>query len=237
MSEPPKLNDQQVTGESVRIDWTYTWIDPKRIEAGELLAPVKLSSELAGKFAAMHLVLEDLNFALESFEAADRLGIPNVGELHSKALIFSGVVAYARCFGSGVRERVDFKSYQAQHLDLDEEIHEYLMALRNKHVAHSVNSFEVCTAIAMIVGDPQKGWREASAIGVSKQLQVGITATQLKKAVEHLSKLRSYVASTLEVQRLKLYDEFRAEYAAGKQFPMAPLYAVADRDRVSERCA
>src|SRR5687767_9140301 len=103
MSESEDVQAISTQGEAFSSDFSFTWIDPSPIEAGEFIAPARLSSESARVFAALHLILGDLAFAEECLKAADAIGIPDDTSLHSKALIFSGVVGYARCFKSGVR--------------------------------------------------------------------------------------------------------------------------------------
>ena len=58
-----------------------------------------------------------------------------------EALSAAAVVRYARCFNSGKRDRLKHDLFNAapQHV---KEAHEYFIAVRSKHVAHSVNVFE-----------------------------------------------------------------------------------------------
>jgi hypothetical protein len=61
--------------------------------------------------------------------------------LEWEALSAAACVKYARCFVSGVRSSLDPKLLQA-----DDELrmtHDFVLELRNKHIGHSVNSFEV----------------------------------------------------------------------------------------------
>jgi hypothetical protein len=142
MSDPEELHDPSTHGEAFSAECSFTWINPGPIEAGESIVPVKLTSDAARTFAAMHLILGDLEFAEECLKAADDLGIPDNSNLHSKALIFSGVVVYARCFKSGVRGFTLVPSdLTAKGAPFDDNIHQYLIAMRDKHIAHSVNDF------------------------------------------------------------------------------------------------
>jgi hypothetical protein len=58
-----------------------------------------------------------------------------------EALSTAACVAYARCFVSGVRQSLDATLLEVAEAGL-RDTHEFVMHLRNKHVAHSVNSFE-----------------------------------------------------------------------------------------------
>ena len=104
----------------------------------------------------------DLAFAEECLRAADEVGIPDNSKLHSKALIFSGVVGYARCFKTGVRAlTLDPGDLTARGAPFDYDSHRYVIALRDKHVAHSVNDFEQCDAIAVMENLNRYGEMEA----------------------------------------------------------------------------
>src|SRR5258707_9755965 len=91
------------TGEQFNPTWSYQFLDLSRIEAGEFTAPGRIDSELGQEYAALSMIRSDLKFAGECFVSARKLGVPNSAEVLSKALIFSGVVAYARPFVTGVR--------------------------------------------------------------------------------------------------------------------------------------
>ena len=78
--------------------WTFRLIDPPA-EAGETgHAPAILRGDLAREFADLHMVANDLSFALECLKEANKIGLPDSDNLLSKALIFSAVIAYARPF-------------------------------------------------------------------------------------------------------------------------------------------
>jgi hypothetical protein len=94
--------------------WQFRFVDTTTIEAGEFIAPARLSSDLGREYAEWHMVGTDLSFALDCLKEADKLGIPDSENLHSKALIFSAVVAYARPFKTSVRAlRMDAAHFSA----------------------------------------------------------------------------------------------------------------------------
>jgi hypothetical protein len=178
---------------------TFAWINPNPIEAGETIVPAKIASSAGLKFAALYMILADLSFALECLTEANRLGISSAN-LHIRALIFSGVVAYARPFKSGVRAIKltpdTFSSGDVPTFNTD--IHEYLMALRDKHISHSVNEFESCEAIAILVGTPGLGWRDGGAIGVSETQSIGLSRTMVRHAIAHITGAVNFLSTTLE---------------------------------------
>lgn len=219
MSDQEGLYNLQTQGEKFSPECTFTWINPGPIEAGESILPVKLSSGSARVFAALHLILADLEFAEECLKAADNLGIPDDSNIYSKALIFSGIVVYARCFKSGVRElKLNPSELATKGAPFDNDIHKYLIALRDKHVAHSVNDFEQCDAIAVMIGKPGSILRDGSGIGVVRKQMVGISGLLVRKAISHIGALRQFLESELPVKRKALYDEFQANLAKTSTF-------------------
>ncbi|WP_144427544.1 hypothetical protein [Nostoc piscinale] len=236
MSESEDIHEISTQGESFSTELSFKWINPTPIEAGELIAPARLSSEAARIFAALHLILKDLTFAEECWKAADDIGIPDNKNLHSKALIFSGVVGYARCFKSGVRALKLTPTYlYNKGVPFDNEIHDYLIALRDKHVAHSVNDFEQCEAVAIVIGKPDTGWRDGSGIGVVKQRSVGISRTLVQRAISHINSLCQFLETELSAQRVAIYAEFKANFEKTGKWEMTPIIKLSDRSKITER--
>lgn len=236
-SAPPADGQAAHTeGERFTAATEVTWIAPEPIGAGEFIMPVTLSSETARAFAALHLVLKDITFAGEALARADALGIPSDQDIQAKSLIFAAVVAYARPFKSGVRiERLDPADLAAQMEDFDTEIHEYLIALRDKHIAHAVNDFEGCEAVALVVAKPGEKWRDASGVGVVIKQTVGMSRKLVQQAALHIDALKKHIAADLEARRLVVYAEFQADFAQGKQLHAAPLLTLSDRSNVAKR--
>ena len=57
------------------------------------------------------------------------------------ALSSAIAIAYGRCFNKGVRAPLPASVFDMAHDDI-RQTHEYLLMLRNKHIAHSVNAYE-----------------------------------------------------------------------------------------------
>lgn len=237
MTEETSVADEVAReGESLAPEMTFTWINPSRIEAGEFIAPARLSSPQAQSFAAMHLIHRDLTFARDCLAQADQIGIPDATNIQSKALVFSAVVAYARPFKSGVRLiRLSPEQMVEKGVLFDTEIHDYLIALRDKHVAHSVNDYEDCEAIAVVVGKPEAGWRDGSGVGVIVMQSVGLTRNLLRCAMAHIEGLKNAIIADIEAQRIPVYDEFKTVFAKDGKWEIAPLVKLSDRSKVSQR--
>ena len=52
-------------GEQQSPHWSFSFVDLTRIEAGEHIVPAKISGDLACEFAELHMISNDLSFALE----------------------------------------------------------------------------------------------------------------------------------------------------------------------------
>jgi hypothetical protein len=235
MNDLPNTPNFATEGESLSPHWSFKWINPSRIEAGEAIAPARLSTPRAHEFAALNLVSEDLAFAHDCFTAAAQLGIPDSTNLQITSLIFSGVVGYARCFKSGVRKaRLDSSTLKASNVTVDLEVHEYLISLRDKHVAHSVNDFEECEAVAIVVGRPEVGWRDGSGVGVIMKRSVGISASLLKRAIAHIAVVQKIVSNIVEGLRIEVYTEFKESFDKDQKWECAPLVHFSDRSAVAK---
>ncbi|MFD8246929.1 hypothetical protein [Nocardia sp. NPDC059691] len=115
-------------------------------------------------------IVEDLKFAAECF---DRLGAlldqPDDGQalwVERQALFSAAAVAYSRCFGTGVRGKLETAALDRIPQAAPGEarkIHKFICDMRDKHIAHSVSPFEavmICGAV-----QPQDG-QEEPLIGV-----------------------------------------------------------------------
>jgi hypothetical protein len=235
MTESNSTSEDVLLGEIVAPEWSFRWIVEGQVDAGTMIAPAKLNSELARRFADLHLVIDDLSFALDCLTEADKLGMPDPNNLASKALIFSGAVAYARCFHSGVRSvRLNPQDFVGTSVPFDHEIHDYVFELRNKHVAHSVNEFERCVASAVVVRAPKASW-VARGIGVTIQKNIGISRAQLRRAASHIGALRDHLLAEVEALRLTLFEEFTASFREGGGWKMVPILRKVERTKVAKR--
>jgi hypothetical protein len=121
------------------------------------------SSDKANELAALASVLSDLRFARHACELLLAKFPPVAGHedeldepvIVRKSLWNAALVAYARSFATGVRgTRLStdmFNVLGEKALDAVE-AHDYFLAQRNKHVAHSVNRLEDVRVVLM-VGD------------------------------------------------------------------------------------
>jgi hypothetical protein len=107
-----------------------------------------------------------------------------------RSLWTSALVAYARCFASGVRYGLTPEIFSKHEGKLLVEAHKYFIEVRNKHVAHSVNPFEqIKVGVALSPTSSDK--RQIEGI----QTLVGI---QLHGGLEEIEQLRMLTRIALE---------------------------------------
>jgi len=113
---------------------------------------IRLKTPQARALTDASAVLQDLRLAIETLQRLQtELAKTKPDDVLSHALWIAGLNIYARCFSQGRR------------LGLSEELirtagegaldfHQYLLRMRNRHVAHSVNPFEQMVA-GVVVDD------------------------------------------------------------------------------------
>jgi hypothetical protein len=214
--------------------WQFQFFDTTTIEAGEMIVPAKLSGDLAREFAELHMIGADFSFALDCLKESDKLGLPDSENLNSKALIFSAVVAYARPFKTSVRMLRMDAGYFSNLPSFNAETHDYLIAVRDKHVAHSVNDFERSDATGVMVGTPQAKWRPAG-VGVTMMQTIGLSRRIVEQAIIQLTDMRQLVSDHIDRIRPELFQIFCAEFARDGKWEMAPMVQFPDRGNVQKR--
>ena len=224
-------------GQLLISEWSIKWIDPREIEAGSLLAPAKTSGTAGREFAALNMILGDFAFARECFVEADKLGAPNTASTQSKALIFSGVVAYARPFMTTVREvRLEPGFFNGMTPPFDEGLHGYLVDVRSKHVAHSVNEFERCETAAMMVRAPSStDWRIGGGIGVTQTQSIGLTRDHVQQAVAHTANASAFLQVAIDRKGVEVYDNFKAQFEKDGKWEMVPIARMPDQTKSGKR--
>lgn len=222
-------------GETLSPQWVYQFVDLSRVEAGELIAPGKLKGKKAEEFAALQLIRSDLEFALECFEAAQEHGTPEGSNSQCRALIFSRVVAYARPFVTGARAKRLSGNCFADQLSFNVGLHSYLLSLRNKHIAHSVNEFEQCAATTVMVGSPDsKKWRVAG-IGFTRMRAIGLSLALVEQSISQVGAMMKALDSDISQRRSALYEVAHAQFVQNGSWESAPFASFPSRRNVNRR--
>lgn len=105
----------------------------------------RVEFEEAKRFADYISIFQDLNFVLEALNRLRGL----LGEEEPDAVIVqaywaAALVAYVRCFSTGKRTGLSESIYEGIQGPEQSaiEVHRHFKAMRDKHIAHSVNPFE-----------------------------------------------------------------------------------------------
>ncbi len=232
MPDDPKPPEE---GERISPHWTFAYVDLTPIPAGAKIAPAKIGTQAAREFAALQLVLNDLVFARDAFIEADKIGVPDANNTVSKALIFSALVAYARPFKTGVRElKLDASVFTGSGHPFNLELHDFLVAVRDKHVAHSVNEFEMSEAVGIMVGPEQEPWR-AQGIGFTATIAIGLNRKILRAPIAQTESMIAALNSFSDQKRIQLFGDFQAKYAEDGKWEMAPAFKFPMRGNAAKR--
>jgi hypothetical protein len=226
-------DDVEFEGQVFHPSWSYRFIDTDRIEAGQLIFPIEIKGKKGEEFAALHLILNDLEFALNCLREAGKLGIPDEKRTLSKALIFAGLVSYARAFDAGTRGFRTPETFKDTWSDADRELHNYLFYLRQKHIAHSVKS---CDAVGVIVTNKEYNRQKGvTGIGVTMLSAIGITKAKLDQGDAHIDAIIRYVRERIAELGDEIHGELRSHLDSGGAWKMAPLVRLPDPKNVTAR--
>lgn len=145
----------------------------------------KVEFDEARQLADWAAIFQDLSFVLEALNRLRDL-LEAEGEAADPVLLrvywTAGLVAYIRCFASGKR----FGLSESIFADIDGgvEVHRYYKALRDKHIAHSVNPFEQVD-VGVILAPPSAQERKIEGIAT---LSLSLISTTTE-GVEQLQQL------------------------------------------------
>lgn len=223
-------------GEAIAPSWTYRFIDLSEIPAGSKIAPAKIDTEGGKRYAALNQIASDLSYARECLSQADTIGVPSVSDIQSRALIFSGVVAYARPFKTGVRQiRLTTEFFSSLGKLFDSSIHNYLISVRDKHIAHSVNEFETGDATAVVVQVPGGPDWSCRGIGYIGNVVIGLNREIVRGSVVQIDAMLEYLKSKIQIDGDALYLEYKETFDKDHKWDMAPLVRFPDRNNVANK--
>jgi hypothetical protein len=227
--------NKSAKGEFLHPGWSFAFMDLTRIEAGERIVPARFVSENGRRFAARQLIQGDLAFAQNCLTEAVKLGAPDAENVHSRALIFSAVVSYARPFKTGVREiKLEPAAFSEIGDNFDSKIHSHLIAIRDKHIAHSVNELERSETTGVIVGTPETRWRPAG-IGVTHTVTIGLSHEMVQQSLTHITAMMKHLDAQMTAQRVDLFQEFQDQFAKNNgKWDWAPFVRWPNRNNASK---
>ena len=149
------------------------------------------------------------------------------------ALSTAACISYARCFTTGVREALNQALLDSAASEF-RTLHEFVLNLRNKHIAHSVNSFEE-NLVTLHIGEHFASSQEIETVAASNTRVIGLhidVPAQLKRLAEWwLTELDKQMA----VQRAKLLLIARATPLSELKAHGVPQPRVDPSGRVAKR--
>ena len=127
-----------------------------------------------------------------------------------EAIHDAALIRYARCFKQGRRDAFQIPtSWIAEMPERLRETHAQALALRDKHIAHSVNDWEVNVPVAQLVTNKDTGETTVRAIHVTK-LRVLMLGLDDLDTLWHLAKaLADCVVAQMEVLKANLLEDTR----------------------------
>jgi hypothetical protein len=168
----------------------------------------KLDIPEAAAYADLVSITDDLEFVIRACERlhVKMVAAEAVDPVVARALWMSALVAYARCFKTGKRRRLTLEDVKALPLQGDVvEWHWFLMNMRNKHIAHSVNPFEI-VSVGAVVGTAGG----VEAIGHLSMHHIGLEEGGVDQTGLLAVELRKLVVDRIEHQRSQVLEAAQA---------------------------
>lgn len=109
---------------------------------------VKIEGEKAKRLSDLSLHKEDLIFAKSALESINNVHADQ--QLLREALWRTAIIYFIKCFGNGVRFKLQFKTIYKNEPEEAKISFEYFKKLRNKHLIHDENSYSQCKVGAIL---------------------------------------------------------------------------------------
>lgn len=115
-----------------------------------------------------------------------------------RACWVTAVIKYARCFNKGSRTQLDSSIYSV--FPGAKEAHDYFMDLRNKYIAHSVNSLEDARAVVRLKSKTNSE-KAVLSVGVFGYRQVNPSRENLQVLINLATKAKMAATQVFEATR------------------------------------
>jgi len=199
---------------------THTFIDLDLEDARYL-------ADLTGIKVDLQSTIRLCNLLIKRFEASDYES--DFLDAMSTAIL----VRYSRPFVSGVRRKIRIEDV---HLDKEEiKKHNWLLEMRNKHIAHSVNAFEENKVVGYYVRErpEEKG---ITSISVQHGRIISLSYADVKALIELANKILAYVGEEIKKEKSKVLAlvqqrDFNELLRLSKQTAFNPSMAKVDKRR------
>jgi len=176
-----------------------------------------LKSDKATEMADYHAILLDLGFVMQCCtELLVLLEKPKQDGPHVRALFTAALVAYVRCFSTGVRSaKVNPDIFASIEGALQR--HQSIKDMRDKHIAHSVNAFED-TSIGAVLSDPAAGQKTVRGT-------ITLTGSRVSDSAEGIKQIGSLAKIAFESTKAR-FDALQVDVLAeARALNIDELYA------------
>jgi len=161
---------------------------------------------------------QDLAFTIKALDQLQELVKEKTNDhVVTGSLWMAALVSYARCFSTGKRFGLSENLFENTEGGI--ECHNLFMNLRNKHVAHSVNSFEQ-VVVGLVLSPPASSERKVEGVSILSQKLLHFES----EGIQNLRQLALIAMKEVERQG-KEYQEKTLE--VGKKIPIDTLYVKA----------
>ena len=137
------------------------------------------------RLSDLHLVWGDLAIARDNFESSLRHAEAATQERNlSYSLAASGLIHYRRAFDKKGHRQASITDKNVRRYAPElHSLHQHLIALANKHIAHSENEYEQCLVTVLVAADDEGGIT-FRGLGMQKTAIEVLTADQTKLAAQ-----------------------------------------------------
>jgi hypothetical protein len=175
--------------------------------------PVKLTGPETHRLADMAGVHMDLRTVADTAAELARILERDLGreKLTAEALQSHAVIRYGRCFRGGVRTAFLVPQEWLDALPPElREWHDLFLDIRDKHVAHSVNDWELNVPVARVRVDQESGDVEAHSVSVNQHRVLLLDTVSYKALCELARQLADRVEAEMEIERARLLEYAKA---------------------------
>jgi hypothetical protein len=170
------------------------------------ITPATLSGPEGYRLADMQGVLSDLQWVVDACRLIhEKMAVRQAQDtVEIEALQAAALIRYGRCFSGGTRTAFILDAEWLQSLpDALQTAHGDFVTLRDKHVAHSVNDWEINVPVVhlrQVAGEPTT----VSSIGVQQHRVVAVSSDSIDSLCTLACALLSNVQNALDAERQRL---------------------------------
>lgn len=181
--------------------------------------PVKISGPKTYRLADMYGVQQDLEWLIDLCSRITQHNSRRFDSNEREALEHAALIRYGRCFKGGARTAFILDAQWIAKLPQElQDAHRAFEALRDKHVAHSVNDWELNIPVANLRQDTETGESKVSSVNVQSYRIIGLTS-------DSIDQLKHLAESLLALIKVEFNAEAERVLEIVRQMPIAELEA------------